>query len=806
VNRGQEYYAQVASALLKRTTRYYVSLPDKVLLPVLSLRGKCQGSSTTCFPILDKTSVEQNRLELQYIKGIGPGRAKALAAAGIVSVEDVLMYLPNRHIDVHAVTSLLDLRSHIGESVAVRGKIASVQHLTHSQPHRLILHLRDESKGGLDLMFFAYADYLAKKYHHGEELLAIGKLDAFNGRLQVVHPEYIEHITQEEETVQGGLIPIYPMTAALTSARISQKLMRKLVLSVLQNPASAKSLVEILPPELIEKHQLHSRPTALYDIHFPPTRTALAEAERRLKYEELFFLQLRLALERKRNALRATPGIVFDVRSLKEVLEFARSPLELGATRSEGLAAKLLARLPFELTRSQVRVLTEIASDMSKAHGGLLPMHRLLQGDVGSGKTIVAVLAMLSAIENGYQCALMAPTEILAVQHYNTMLDLLKDLPIQSTLLVGGQRKRERAEALDAITGGAAHLVIGTHALLEESVTFDRLGFVVIDEQHRFGVAQRKRLIEKTRRTDESVHSKFAPDVLIMTATPIPRTLSLTLYGDLDVSTLDELPKMRLPIRTSLLYQKDHEKIYKAIRRAVKERDEQVYIVYPLVEESEKSDLAAAKKSFEELSTEVFPDLRIGLLHGKLSPQEKRDTMHRFLQKEIDVLVATTVIEVGIDVSNATVMIIEHAERFGLSQLHQLRGRVGRGRIQSHCVLVASDKLLPKEDALFDADDQQFSAAFERLNTMVRTNNGFEIAEVDLKLRGPGEFFGTKQSGLPELQIADVIKDAEMFQVAHDDASALVEQDPQLRTPEHLNTRSAFLARYQGTESFLQIG
>jgi ATP-dependent DNA helicase RecG len=741
-------------------------------------------------------------VELQFLKGIGPKRAAAFEKAGITNVSDLLNYYPRRYADAEAVQKLRGILEYLGKSILVTGRVVSRMRMGPRSAFLKVV-IQDDSGGTLDLVYFQAADYFESRFEIGKELMLIGRLAEFGGRAQVVQPEYVEVLGESAEIQKGGILPFYSLPAALSSARLTQPSIRTIMRSALDHEHAKAELTETLPPELLRNYRLIGRSAAIHSIHFPESKESLQQAIRRLKYEELFFLQLRLVLERRRNALRSHPGIPFDTRSLNAFINNESQD-------AHGLIAQFLNKLPFELTPAQFRVLREIAWDMSKqAVGGVVankPMHRLLQGDVGSGKTIVALLAMLAAIENGYQAVLMAPTEILAEQHSATLQNFLEGLPINITLLTGGLKKKEKTLALAEIAEGTAHIAVGTHALLEEGVRFDRLGFVVIDEQHKFGVAQRKKLLEKAYQTGEETGAKHAPDVLIMTATPIPRTLSLTLYGDLDVSVIDEYPKNRKPIITKLLYQDEHEKLYQSIRNAVQQRGEQVFVVYPLVEESQKSDLAAATASFDELSA-IMPDIRFGLLHGRLASKEKLQSMIDFKEKKVDVLVATTVVEVGIDIPNATAIIIEHAERFGLAQLHQLRGRVGRGPAQSFCILVASDKLRPRTDGKETSAQIEYrEIALKRLETMVRTTNGFEIAEVDLEIRGPGEFFGTKQSGLPELQIADVIRDSKMFQTAHDDATELTKADPNLRKPEHSDTRKTFLARFQSAESFLGIG
>jgi ATP-dependent DNA helicase RecG len=502
-----------------------------------------------------------------------------------------------------------------------------------------------------------------------------------------------------------------------------------------------------------------------------------------LKFDELFYFQLLMAF-RKRELKGELKGIQF---------KLLRS-----------MTAKLKESLSFELTNAQSRVIQEIHNDMMQP----VPMNRLLQGDVGSGKTIVALFAMLTAIENGYQCALMAPTEILAEQHWRSIKNFLKDIPVNIRLLVGGQKKKLREDVLEDVRRGTANIVIGTHALIQEHVQFANLGFVVIDEQHRFGVSQRALLREKGQPAGGTQAGKQNPDVLVMTATPIPRTLSLTVYGDLDVSVIDELPKGRKEIRTAVRFDKDKTKIFNFVRTEVK-KGKQAYVVYPLIEESEKIDLKAAVKEFEYLSTKIFPEYTLGLLHGRLSSEEKDELMQRFKKNEIQILVATTVIEVGIDVPNATIMIIENAERFGLSQLHQLRGRVGRGAEQSYCILITDENFTKRTLQLATnraEAHREVNVTKKRLETMVNTNDGFVIAEVDLELRGAGDYFGTRQSGLPGFRLANIISDADLLTVARKEAFDVVERDPHLVRSEHKNIRKEFEFVFKDLLSLVRVG
>lgn len=595
------------------------------------------------------------------------------------------------------------------------------------------------------------------------------------------------------------MLPVYPNLQAFKNAKISQQHLRKIFTEVLAALDFPKITHEVLPPELLTKYSLPERTPAFVQMHHPDSPESNERARLRLIYEELFFLQLRFAVERNRVEALGQQGIKFDVSSLgtpgiANVSADTRTPI-LDTRLS--LIHQVVSKLPYTLTKAQRRVLGEIAADMSKSDRRT-PMHRLVQGDVGSGKTIVALLAMLCAVENGYQTAFMAPTEVLAKQHFNTISDLLKDLPIKVSLLIGGQSKKLRSEILRELAGGHTNIIIGTHALLEENVQVEKLGMIVADEQHKFGVAQRKILMEK--------YKDAPPDVLIMTATPIPRTLALTLYQDLDVSTIDELPAGRKQITTRIVMPSGQRELFKHIREVIR-RGEQVYIVYPQLEKSEKKDVKTATNAYEVFKEKIFPDLKVGLIHGKLKSEEKQAVMLAFHGKKLDILVATSVIEVGIDVANATLMIIGNAERFGLAQLHQLRGRVGRGGKASECILVPSEKLEPKADETVASDDiADRTAAMERLRVIERTTNGFEIAKADLALRGPGDFLGTQQSGVLKLKLADIVRDETIVQQAANDTEELMKKDPQLRMKEHQATRQELLRLYQQRESFLEVG
>jgi len=668
--------------------------------------------------------------EVRMIKGVGPQRAELLAKRGIHMLEDLLNYLPFRYEDRIHFSRIKDVQP--GGTYTLRARVMSGQAVRGMYGRDAIYHLlvQDDS-GSLPCKFF-HGGYLEDRLKPGQQLILHGKVEIDKlrpARREMVNPQ-IEVLSSEEvdSTEMGRIVPIYEAVGTFGS-----RMIRRAIYNTLQNLDS--NIPDVLPAELLEELRYPTRREALIHTHFPPAEESLealnlfrSPAQQRLIFEEFFLYQLSMALGRK--AQRKENAIAFRVR--------------------EDRVREALKRiLPFKPTGAQKRVLAEIAADLEKP----VPMNRLLQGDVGSGKTIVAMQAAVIAMENGCQAALMAPTEILAVQHFLSARRILAPGGYTAELLISGLKPAEKAAARERIRTGEARLVIGTHALIEDQVEFARLGFVAIDEQHRFGVLQRKRLMDKAAKTG------FAPHVLVLTATPIPRTLSLSLYGDLDVSVLDELPPGRTPIETRMTTEKHLPGVWDSLRREV-EAGHQAYIVYPVIEES-KLELKAAMEEYERLSRDVFPNLKVGLLHGRMSSEEKDDVMQRLRRNEVQILVATTVIEVGVDVPNATVMVIEHAERFGLAQLHQLRGRIGRGSQKSHCILVAPGRM---------TDDGR-----ARLETMVRTTNGFEIAETDLLIRGPGEFFGTKQSGELGFHIANPLRDRELLESARKEAFLLVE-------------------------------
>ncbi len=675
--------------------------------------------------------------EVRMVKGVGPQRAELLGKRGIFTLEDLLNYLPFRYEDRIHFSRIKDVQP--GGTYTLRARVMSGQAVRGVYGRDAVYHLlvQDDS-GSLPCKFF-HGGYLEERLKPGQQLILHGKVEIDKlrpARREMVNPQ-IELLSSEEmdSTEMGRIVPIYEAVGTFGS-----RMIRRAIYATLQN--LEPNIPDVLPPGLRERLKYPTRREALIHTHFPPAEESVealnlfrSRAQQRLIFEEFFLYQLSMALGRK--AQRKEDAIAFRVREDK-------------------VREALKRILPFKPTSAQKRVLAEIAADLEKP----VPMNRLLQGDVGSGKTIVAMQAAVIAIENGCQAALMAPTEILAVQHFLSARRILAPGGYTADLLVSGLKPAEKAAARERIRTGKAQLVIGTHALIEDEVQFARLGFVAIDEQHRFGVLQRKRLMDKAAKTG------FAPHVLVLTATPIPRTLSLTLYGDLDVSVLDELPPGRTPIETRMTTEKHLPGVWDFMRREVA-AGHQGYIVYSVIEES-KLELKAAMEEYERLSRDVFPKLKVGLLHGRMSSEEKEDVMQRVRRNEVQILVATTVIEVGVDVPNATVMVIEHAERFGLAQLHQLRGRIGRGAQKSHCILVAPGRL---------TDDGR-----ARLETMVRTTNGFEIAETDLLIRGPGEFFGTRQSGELGFHVASPLRDRELLENARKEAIHLVEDPTEMES------------------------
>lgn len=688
---------------------------------------------------------------VERLQNIGPKRGVALATVGIGTIGDLFYYFPRRYLDRSTVVKISQLQEN--QEVTVVAKVLRFG-IKKGRRNRFLLICTD-GKSILTCVWFSKLTYWQRIFKVGEWLALSGKV-TFYGGFQMTHPEFdrLGDDAEGEFVNTGKIIPMYPSNEKLTKVGLDSRGFRRVIRSLLKSYAA--KVQEDIPDEIIERLKLMPISQALQNIHFPENFAMLSHAQRRLKFDELFFMELMIAFRKQR--FRSERGGI----SFEKVGDRVRT---------------LVDKLPFELTDAQKKVLHEIRADMKSGRS----MNRLLQGDVGSGKTIVALITMLIAVENGFQAALMAPTEILAEQHFITTHHLLEEIGVKTVLLVGGQSKKIRQAVLESIVKGEADIIIGTHALIQESVDFSNLGVVIIDEQHRFGVMQRATLRQKG----------LNPDVLVMTATPIPRTLSMTVYGDLDVSVLDELPAGRVPIKTYWRGQKQRSKIYHFVREKVAE-GAQAYIVFPLVEETEKSDLKAATDSYEKMRSGFFANFKLGLLHGRMKSDEKDAVMASFKRGEIQILISTTVIEVGVDVPNATLMLVEHAERFGLTQLHQLRGRVGRGSKQSYCILIAYDPMTAE--------------ARRRLDTMVETIDGFRIAEVDLELRGPGEYFGTKQHGLPDLKIADVVKDLNILKAARAEAFRLAQEDPQLLEHKDIGVRHYFVKNYRDKFDLAWVG
>lgn len=715
------------------------------------------------------------------LPGIGAFRARALAAAGIATLADLIHWYPRRYLDRSVIVPIAELGRHVGRTVTVVGEVSGAM-LMRGRRARVVVTLRD-ARGTLDLIFFQGISYWQKAFTAGEVIAASGELAVYGSRPNIVHPD-IDRLGHADTTPAtataaapdparepdgltllntGGIIPVYPSSAELEKAGLTRthgfrRIVRAALercLPVLADPlaATASSLTPESDPILRDCLAL-DLVSALRMMHRPATLDDVARARRRLAFDELFLLSLQMAYQRRRERSTA-PGISFNPAS--------------------PLARALVDTLPFALTAAQKRVVREITADMQHPE----PMNRLLQGDVGSGKTVVALLAMLVAVDNGCQCALMVPTEILAEQHYRTLTRLVNDLAVNIRLLTGQQGAAQRADTAAGVAGGTVHILVGTHALIQKDVAFHRLGLVVIDEQHRFGVEQRAVLRGKGER----------PDVLVMTATPIPRTLAMTVYGDLDVSVIDQLPKGRRPVRTAVRFEEDRPTVWRALDEEVAD-GRQAYIVFPLVSESEKLDLRAATEEYENLAAGAFAHRRLALLHGQMSATEKDEVMQRFVRGEVDILVSTTVIEVGVDVPNASIMVIEHAERFGLAQLHQLRGRVGRGSHQSYCILMTEKRIFYSAPRATDDAAQAATDARKRLESMRDTTDGFRLAEIDLEIRGPGDMWGTMQSGFPELRAADLVRDADILRAARTLAFDIVERDAPLAEPAHALIRT----------------
>jgi len=670
--------------------------------------------------------------DIKYLSGVGSQRAAVLnKELGIYSLHDLLYYFPYKYVDRSRIYSIYELDGNM-PYIQLKGEILSFEDVGEGRNRRLVAHFSDGT-GVVDLVWFQGVKYIIGKYKIRQEYIVFGKPTVFNGRINIAHPDVDAVADLKLETM--GLRPYYNTTEKMKRSSLNSHAIEKMMATVVK--LLSDPLPETLSPAILREHHLMPLTEALVNIHFPTSAELLRKAQYRLKFEELFYVQLNI-LRYARDRQRKYRGYVFS--KIGDIFNTFYSK-----------------NLPFELTNAQKRVLKEIRRDMGMGR----QMNRLLQGDVGSGKTLVALMSMLIALDNGYQACMMAPTEILANQHYDTIREFLHGMDVRVELLTGSVKGKRREAILAGLLSGEVQILIGTHAVIEDTVNFASLGFVVIDEQHRFGVAQRARLWTK---------SAQPPHVLVMTATPIPRTLAMTLYGDLDVSVIDELPPGRKPIATIHQFDNRRESLYRSVRKQIEE-GRQVYIVYPLIKESEKIDLKNLEEGYLHVC-EAFPDCKVCKVHGKMKPAEKDREMQLFVSGEAQIMVATTVIEVGVNVPNASVMIIENAERFGLSQLHQLRGRVGRGADQSYCILVTGYKL---------AEDTR-----KRLEIMVRTNDGFEIAEADLKLRGPGDLEGTQQSGIAfDLKIADIARDGQLLQYVREVAQKIVDADPNGVLPEN---------------------
>ncbi len=692
---------------------------------------------------------------ITYLKGVGPRKAELLATEfDIRTYGDLLYHFPFRYVDKSRIYKISEINTD-STWFLLKGKISDMK-VVGEKRARFISFLLTDDSGSIELLWFRGLQWVRKRFEHGKEYLIFGKPSVFKNHFNMVHPE-VEDVTPETETVAGNRLEgIYHSTEKLKTAGLGSRGFSKIIRTLLKEMAS--KIEENLPEYLQEKYHLMSHPEAMINIHFPKNPAIINKAVQRLKFEELLFVQLELLLQKK---------------ILKEKIAghvFEKVGYYFNTFYKE--------HLPFELTGAQKRVIREIRADLRSGK----QMNRLLQGDVGSGKTLVALMSILIAIDNGYQTAFMAPTEILANQHFNTIKKFLGNMDIAVALLTGSTRKAQRRKIHEALLNHKLPVLIGTHALIEDTVKFSNLGFVVIDEQHRFGVAQRAKLWKK---------NNIPPHILVMTATPIPRTLAMTLYGNLDVSMIDEMPPGRKPVKTLHFFESKRLRVLGFMREQIK-KGRQVYVVYPLIKESEKFDLKNLMDGYENMLRDFpEPEYHVSVVHGKMKPEDKEFEMRRFVKGETHIMVSTTVIEVGVDVPNASVMVIENAERFGLSQLHQLRGRVGRGADQSWCVLMSGNKLS--------------NEGRKRLEIMVATNDGFEIAEADLKLRGPGDIQGTRQSGMLDFHIANLAKDGEMIARTRQIAIGILNDDPRLQKPENGLLNREMRQRFKGKTLWTRI-
>lgn len=687
------------------------------------------------------TQVDLLQTPIEFLKGVGPKRADVLRKEfEIFTFEDLLLYYPYRHIDKSKIYKIADIQSE-GAYIQLKGKIVHCELVGQQRGKRLVAQFVDET-GSIELVWFNGIRWVQDMLKENREFIVFGKPTQFNRHWNITHPELIDPKNQPQSLVPTNFQPLYNTSDKAKRAGLDSKAISKLVMALL--PQVKDVIRERLSEDILQHLKLMPLKEALCNIHYPADMQVLSQAQLRLKFDELFFTQLKL-LKLKLLTSQKYKGHVFSV-----VGDYFNTFYK--------------NYLPFPLTNAQKRVIKEIRADMGSGR----QMNRLLQGDVGSGKTITALLLMLIAKDNGFQSCLMAPTEILATQHYETVRRMLAPMEMRVEFLSGSTKTAKRREIHEGLRNGEVDILIGTHALIEDEVQFKNLGFVVIDEQHRFGVEQRAKLWKK---------NIVPPHILVMTATPIPRTLAMTLYGDLDLSVIDELPKGRKPIITAHYFEKDRLRLNGFLKKEIA-KGRQVFVVYPLIKESEKMDLQDLMAGYEAMSQAFpLPEYALGIVHGKMKPEEKDFEMQRFIKNETQILLSTTVIEVGIDVPNATVMVVENAERFGLSQLHQLRGRVGRGGEQSYCILMSGNKLTTESK--------------QRLDAMVSTNDGFEIANIDLKLRGPGDLQGTQQSGILDFKLADLIRDEKLVAYTRNLAMNLLDSDPDLSKPQN-----APIARY----------
>lgn len=681
------------------------------------------------------------RTSISYLKGVGPSRADLLKSElGIYTFDDLVNFFPNRYIDRTQFFKINQLQQNSAE-IQIVGKITHIKTVQQKRGSRLVATFKDES-GMMELIWFRGAKWIKDSLKLNTPYVIFGKTTYFNGLFSMPHPE-MELVAEYKKNLRTAMQPVYPSTEKLTNKGVTNRIISKMIQNLFEEVHG--KFKETLSTSLMSDLKLIPKNEALLNIHFPKNQELLTKAQQRLKFEELFFIQLQL-IRKKLIRKSKIKGYNFD-----KVGDYFNTFYK--------------NKLPFDLTNAQKRVLKEIRKDM----GSNAQMNRLLQGDVGSGKTIVALLSMLIALDNGFQAALMAPTEILATQHYNSLVEMLNGMDVTIQLLTGSVKAKQRRLIHEQLESGELDILIGTHALIEDKVKFKNLGIAVIDEQHRFGVEQRSKMWKK---------NELPPHVLVMTATPIPRTLAMSVYGDLDISVIDELPPGRKEVKTAHRYDANRLSVFKFLRDEIT-KGRQVYVVYPLINESEAMDYKDLMDGYESISREFpMPKYQISIVHGKMKAEDKEYEMQRFVKGETQIMVATTVIEVGVNIPNASVMVIESAERFGLSQLHQLRGRVGRGAEQSYCILMTSFKL--------SAD------AKIRLNTMVETSDGFKIAEVDLKLRGPGNLMGTQQSGVLNLKIADIVRDGAILKVARQKAIEILTNDPVLKNPDNICVREAY--------------